>query len=204
MTLHEESAGGINGRLAHYAHSSASAAKDLVEFYAQLGVSDRSQLNVSSYNYILGALLQVGKQMEAFKFISDLESRIDKSESSLSFPDETSFLILMKGLVEADSSGSLALAVNEIFELMHRKYQFDLNLSAWSLRIRAFLHSKFIFSDPDTSVEPSRVFYREMMNYFSNCSSVNFGIELNNLRVELIVTAVNRRLWNFAEWMIIQ
>ena len=195
-SLHEESAGGLNGRLVRLAH--LHSPNDLLSFYSRLGASDRLLLNVDSFNYILGALLRDGQQMEAFRLIGQLENQLP------GVPDKCSFHVLMEGLVEADSSGSLALAVDELFELMRNKYKIQADLEAWGLRIRAFLHSKYLNSSAPT-LEPARIFYREMLvDYQSTrpASSFNFDAALDELRADLVVTAVNRRVWGFAEWML--
>ena len=195
-SLHEESAGGLNGRLARLAHLHSPS--DLLAFYARLGASDRLLLNVDSFNYILGALLRDGQQMEAFRLIGQLENQL------IAFPDKMTFRVLMEGLVEADSSGSLALAVDELFELMRNKYKLPTDLDIWGLRIRAFLHSKYLNST-SINLEPARIFYREMLSDYQStkaAASFNYEAALDELRADLVVAAVNRRIWSFAEWML--
>lgn len=191
-TFHEESAAGLNGRLARLAHSNSPS--ELISFYSRLGPASLAHLNLDSFNYILGAFLRDGQQMAAFKLISQLEQRTDFP----SFPDKCTFSILMTGLVEADTSGSLAATVDELFELMQKRYKIQPDLNCWSLRIRAFLHSKFLNSSVP-ALEPARIFYRDMLAAFSNS---NFTYELNELRADLVVTAVSRRLWSFADWIL--
>lgn len=194
-SLHEESAGGLNGRLARLAHLHNSPT-ELLSLYSRLGASDRLLLNVDSFNYILGALLRDGQQMEAFKLIGKLENQLP------GFPDKWTFRVLMEGLVEADSSGSLALAVDELFELMRNKYNLPADLDIWGLRIRSFLHSKYLNSQA-SALEPARIFYREMLlDTKSRAAAFNYEAALDELRADLVVTAVNRRIWGFAEWMI--
>ena len=197
FSLHEESAGGLNGRLARLAHLHSSPA-DLLSFYTRLGPADRLLLNVDSYNYILGAMLRDGQQMEAFRLIGQLEAQLP------GFPDKSTFHVLMDGLVEADSSGSLALAVDELFELMRNKYKIEAGLDAWGLRIRAFLHSKYLNS-AQPALEPARIFYREMLldsAVVAKTKTHSFQAALDETRADLVVTAVNRRIWGFAEWML--
>lgn len=108
----------------------------------------------------------------------------------------------MRGLVEADHSGSLALAVDELFELMQRRYGIQPDLPAWTLRIRAFLHPKFM-NQTCPALEPARIFYNEMLETSNNTSNeFNYNSALNDLNAELIVTAVNRRLWTFSDWIL--
>lgn len=193
-TLHEESAGGINGRFARM--SQTNSPTELLTLYSKLSPSDLIHLNTISFNHVLEAMLQTGKQIEAFKLINDLERRPEHS-----FPDKSTFKILMKGLVEADSSGSLALTVDEIFELMQKKYLIEPDLEAWNWRIRAFLHHKYTNS-PTHPHQVSKVFYNQMYKAFPLTSMSPHSIqEMNELRADLVVTAVNRRLWSFAEWM---
>lgn len=192
-TFHEESASGLNGRLARLAHSSSPS--ELISFYTRLGPASLAHLNLDSFNYIISAFLRDGQQMAAFKLISQLEQRTDMP----GFPDKSTFTILMNGLVEADISGSLAATVDELFELMQKRYKIKPDLTCWSLRIRAFLHSKFL--NPSTpNLEPARIFYHEMLTeaevYTQNLH------ELNELRADLVVTAVSRRLWSFADWIL--
>ena len=198
-TLHEESAGGLNGRLARLSLSSSPA--DLLAFYNRLTVPDRSHLNLISFKYILTAMLADGRQMDAFRLINQLEA----SSSENGFPDKSSFLILMRGLVDADISGSLALAVDEIFELMVKGHNIPADLQAWSLRIKAFLHSKFM-NNHNPALEPSRIFYKEMIQSMeleqARDLDQQYIYALNELRTELIITAVNRRIWSFSEWML--
>lgn len=192
-SLHEESAGGLNGRLARLAHLHHSPA-ELLSLYSRLGASDRLLLNVDSFNYILGALLRDGQQMEAFKLIGQLEDQLP------GFPDKCTFRVLMEGLVEADSSGSLALAVDELFQLMRNKYNLPADLDTSGLRIRSFLHPKYLNSQAP-ALEPARIFYREML-LDTKSSAFNYEAAVDELRADLVVTAVNRRIWGFAEWMI--
>lgn len=192
-TLHEESAAGLNGRLARLSSSAPPA--DLLAFYSRVSPSDRRHLNLSSFNYILEAMLADGRQMDAFRLINQLEGDGDvDGVKSTGFPDKSSFLILMRGLVEADVSGSLALAVDELFELMQKRYNILPDLEIWSLRIRAFLHPKFM--NPITSVEPARIFYSEMIKEQLSPDA------LNELKSDLIITAVNRRLWAYSDWIL--
>ena len=102
----------------------------------------------------------------------------------------------MTGLVDADTSGSLAATVDELFEFMQKRYKIIPDLSCWSLRIRAHLHSKFL-NPSAPSLEPARIFYHEMLSTFPNSHD-----ELNELRADLVVTAVSRRLWSFANWIL--
>lgn len=207
-TLHEESAGGLNGRFARLSQSSSPS--ELLSFYSRLGPADRSQLNIDSFNYILLALFRSGQQIEAFKLISRLEEEgaAKNTTNYKAFPDRTSFNVIMEGLVEADNSGSLALAVDEIFNLMQEKYKIRADLQSWSSRIRAFLHAKYMSSSSSSSslssallTEASRVFYREMLNELGPKLSI---FALNELRADLVVTAVNRKLWSFSEWILFE
>lgn len=190
-TLHEESAAGLNGRFARLAHTNSPS--ELLSLYTRLGPSSLSHLNLDSYNYILAAFLRSGQQMAAFKLINQLEHE----QNIPGFPDKSTFVILMEGLVEADVSGSLAATVDELFELMQKRYKIKSDLACWSLRIRAFLHSKFLNSSAPT-LEPARIFYHDMLK----SGGVKSEFELNELRADLVVTAVSRRLWSFADWIL--
>ena len=86
-TFHEESAAGLNGRLARLAHSNSPS--ELISFYSRLGPSSLGHLNLDSFNYILAAFLQNGQQMAAFKLINHLETRSDFP----GFSDKNTFLI---------------------------------------------------------------------------------------------------------------
>ena len=190
-TFHEESAAGLNGRLARLAHSNSPT--DLISFYSRIGPASLAHLNLDSFNYILSAFLRDGQQMTAFKLISQLEQRGDLP----GFPDKSTFVILMTGLVEADTSGSLSSTVDELFELMQKRYKIKPDLTCWSLRIRSFLHSKFL-NPSNPSLEPSRIFYHDMLAKIDHLNTY----EVNEFRADLVVTAVSRRLWSFADWIL--
>lgn len=194
-TLHEESAAGLNGRLARLASNSPPS--DLLAFHSRLPASSLSLLNLQSFHYILEAMLADGRQMDAFRYIAQLEG-----QAANGFPDKQSFTILMRGLVEADVSGSLALAVDELFLLMQKRYNIQPDFTLWSLRIRAFLHHKYM-NPSNPSLEPSRIFYSDLTGQSNNNSSSSLHpAALNDLNAELVITAVNRRLWSFSNWIL--
>lgn len=87
-TLHEESAAGLNGRLARL------PANELLAFHARLSASQRKLLNLASFNYVLAAMLQEGRQMDAFRLISELEDSQSNRSVGINFNSLYPFFLL--------------------------------------------------------------------------------------------------------------
>lgn len=183
-TLHASSAGGVNGRLAKLVGDGAY--EQAIAFYEKS--AQEAPTSASTLNYLIEAYFKCDRHLDALK----LARQLDHSQSVV--PNRQTFVSLMRGLVEVDASGSLALSIDELFQLMRRRYGIEADWEAWLLRTRAFLHPKY--SSEHSESTPAHIFYAQMMKELGNSG------HLPSIKTELLITAINRRLWPFAEFML--
>ncbi len=180
-TLHEQAGGGINGKLAQMIKGREY--ESIISFFES---NQCCQPTTTSLNYLIEAYFGRGRHLDAILLAK-------KFDVLRLLPNTQTFNYLMKGLVAADSTGTLALSVDEIFQLMTRKYGLDPDWQSWLYRIQAFIRPKFMASF-DNSVP--KLFYGEMS------TQIYDKTKLSEIQTELLVTAVNRRVWSFAEHML--
>jgi hypothetical protein len=181
-TFHEQGAGGINGKLAHFIQSR--------EYESAISLFEASPIvpnSISSLNYLIDAYFSRGRHMDAII----LAKKIDELQLS---PNLQTFNYLMKGLALVDTAGTLALSVDEIFQLMPGKYGIIPDWQSWLFRIQAFIRPKFMTAPHDNCAP--KLFYEQMR------SRITERTKILQTQSELLITAVNRRIWSFAEYML--
>lgn len=183
-TLHISSAGGINGRLAKLIGDGAY--EQAIAFYEKSATS--TPTSPSTLNYLIEAYFKCDRHLDALKLARQLDNTLQIT------PNRQTFVSLMRGLVEVDASGSLSLSVDELFQLMRRRYAIEADWETWLLRIQAFLHPKY--SSEQTESTPAHIFYAQMLKELGDSG------HLTTMKTELLITAINRRLWPFAEFML--
>ena len=189
-TLHEQGAGGINGKLAQLIQNRE---YDSAITFFESNPAVASAASTASLNYLLEAYFGRGRHLDAIL----LAKKVDELQLK---PNLQTFNYLMKGLVSIDTAGTLALSVDEIFQVMSKRYGLTPDWQSWLFRIQAFLRPKFMTAHGmSESGGAAKVFYEQMLL----CQALPTDkAKLHEIQTELLVTAVNRRVWSFAEFML--
>lgn len=199
-TFHEQGAGGINGRLAQLIQDRDY--DSVISFFESTATAtatpEPAMQSTATLNFLIDAYFNRGRHRDAILAAKRLDSL------ALS-PNAQTFTLLLKGLVGVDSTGTLALTVDELFQFMTQKYGIVPDWQSWRYRIEAFLHAKFFNSSASSlssasasaSASPAIIFYEQMRQALPGQSAHLFQVQ-----TDLLVSAVSRRLWSFAEFML--
>lgn len=89
-------------------------------------------LTINCYNYIIGAHLRVGNRQEAYRLLEEMEERNQLT------PNMVTFELLLDSF---GRSPGLERTVEEMFELMVRKYGLEPSAKCWLARLGCWLKS---------------------------------------------------------------
>lgn len=127
-SYHELSCSGYNGRLA-LAFRSANRSTHILSIMETMRAAGERPTNVLCYNYMLVALLDVGRRRDAFYLLHDMETRGMT-------PDIFTFELLLLDLCRQPT---MAITVEEMFSLMQARYGLQPSSVCWDARLRAWM-----------------------------------------------------------------
>lgn len=127
-SYHDITAGGYNGQLAA-AYRSSLRATQIVEIMQTMRAAGERPTNTLTYNYLISAMLECKERRKAFDLLKEMEARGMQ-------PDLFTFELLLSDLSQ---EGGMAVTVDELFDLMWRRYKIAASSACWTARFRVWL-----------------------------------------------------------------